>query len=302
MLTNTQADSDQHAGVTAFAAKVGHQPITGLLRATSQARGLVIALHGGGYDATYWHPPHPDLSLLNVGHACGFNVLSINRPGYLGSMTSTAEGMSLDDQAKIVFDLIDELVPAEDQPVFLIGHSMGGILSLIMAAHPRSARLSAIDVSGIPLRYPPEMQPFIEASMQGVEMAASDSGDERRRWMFYGADGTFDPNVAAAVPGANAVPIREIRDAFSAPVVLPPLLETITLPVQWTIADQERSSVGGEPMLDVVRSLLSGSRYVRTSLQLASGHNISHHHVGRAYHLRALGFFDEVNAVFDRTN
>ena len=30
-----------------------------------------------------------------------------------------------------------------------------------------------------------------------------------------------------------------------------------------------------------------------TAWQRASGHNISLHHVARAYHLRALAFFDE---------
>ena len=42
--------------------------------------------------------------------------------------------------------------------------------------------------------------------------------------------------------------------------------------------------------------------YLRTSLQRASGHNISAHHVGFAYHLRALAFFDECRRLAEQTS
>ena len=40
-------------------------------------------------------------------------------------------------------------------------------------------------------------------------------------------------------------------------------------------------------------ALFTSSPRVELAWQQASGHNISLHHVARAYHLRAIAFFDE---------
>jgi hypothetical protein len=146
-------------------------------------------------------------------------------------------------------------------PVYLIGHSLGGMLSVAMAADPRADRLAAIDVSGVPLRYPPEMQPILDRAISAdpkeAVRAVPDASDETRRWMFYGADGSFDPAIAAQMKGRNPVPWAEMADAFAAPAVLPSMMARIAVPVQWTIAEEERSSVGGQAMLDEIRSLLT---------------------------------------------
>jgi len=271
--------------------ELSHGTLAGLRSGDGGTAGLIIGLHGGGYDANYWHSGDEDgASLLTLGAMLGFDVVAIDRPGYRGS---GGEGWPLGQQAEMVFDLIDRIAPNGDRPVFLIGHSMGGILALMMAAHPRGKSLAAIDVSGVPLRYPQEMQPIIDRAAAGVLGEVPDLGDEARRWMFYGDDGTYDPAVAVRAPGNHKVPFAEMPDAFGAPMNLPPLMAAIAIPVQWTIGDQERSSMGGAGMLDEIRTLLPKCPRLLTSLQRASGHNISLHHVARAYHLRALAFFDE---------
>jgi pimeloyl-ACP methyl ester carboxylesterase len=284
--------------MSAFDIKIGNQAITGL-RWSGQgtSRGLIIALHGGGYDAHYWHAADDcDESQLRTGAGLGY-VLALDRPGYGHSASSDPRGFSLAQQADLLFSLIDRVASSQYEPVFLIGHSMGGILALMMAADARSSRLRAIDVSGVPLRYPAEMQPILERSAatprspdKAVETALT---ADVRRWMFYGADGTFDPALVEKGERGLSVPLNEVIDAYRAPTVLPPLMGRITLPVQWTIADQERSSEGGLPMLEYVRSLLPNCPHLVTALQIGSGHNISLHHVARAYHLRALAFFEK---------
>lgn len=91
----------------------------------------------------------------------------------------------------------------------------------------------------------------------------------------------------------HPVPTNEAGDAFRTPQTLPPLMARIALPVQWTIAEEERSSVGGAEMLDHIRALMLAYPRLVTMCQVASGHNISLHHIARAYHLRAFAFFDE---------
>lgn len=60
------------------------------------------------------------------------------------------------------------------------------------------------------------------------------------------------------------------------------------------MAEFENSSNGGPAVLARGVSLFTNSPRVVSHLQVGSGHNISLHKVARAYHLRALAFFDEV--------
>lgn len=284
---------------TTFETETNGYRLHGLRAGDGGDRGLVIALHGGGHDARYWHARDDDPgSLLAAGAANGFEVVAVDRPGYRASATPDAHGLSLTDQADSIFALIDALAPEKDRPVFLIGHSMGGILSVRMAGDPRAGRLTAVDVSGVPLRYPPRVEAgiatLIDATRSGEKSPSSGTRGHRRA-LFFGADGSFDPDITAI--GGNPVPLRELHDAHGAPRDLPPIMARITIPVQWTIADQEASSVGGQAMLDHIRSQLPECRHTRLHLQVASGHNISLHHVARAYHLRALAFFEECLAL-----
>lgn len=271
--------------------------ITGLRAGTGGASGLVVALHGGGYDARYWHASDDHhASLLRLGASLGFEVVAVDRPGYRGSADADRLGYPLSRQAELIFGLIDEIGPAG--PVYLIGHSMGGLLSLEMAGHARAAVLTAIDVSGVPVRYPAPVQAHIDDVLARLANDPRDAVNaelppERRRMLYYGPDGSFDPALTALVDDRNPVPMAERLDAFCAPQTLPALLGRITTPTQWTIAYDERSSIGGPEMLKHIRSLMSACSRLITTMQAGSGHNISLHHVARAYHLRALAFFDE---------
>ncbi|MBV9842608.1 MAG: alpha/beta fold hydrolase [Sphingomonadaceae bacterium] len=120
-----------------FACEIGGQALRGLRSGEGGARGLIVALHGGGYDANYWHASDAHTgSLLSLGTALGFDTVAIDRPGYRGSATESAAGLSLAEQADLVFALIDRI--ADGRGIFLIGHSMGGILSLVMAGDDRA--------------------------------------------------------------------------------------------------------------------------------------------------------------------
>ncbi|MDF8335757.1 alpha/beta hydrolase [Novosphingobium cyanobacteriorum] len=279
--------------------KVGDISLSGLRMGDKHADTLVIALHGGGYDANYWHVGDQyDGSLLRLGAGLGFDVLALDRPGYGASSGVSPGGFTLEQQADILFALLDSI--NDDRPVYLVGHSMGGILAVMMAADDRGARLSGIDVSGVPLHYPPDMRKQLALSLEGDAGSIGTSAPpspERLREMFYGPDDSFDPALAALVDGKNVAPLAEVRNAANAPDVLPPLMRDVRVPVQWTIAEHERSSTGGKDMLNFVASNLPECPHLATFWQKQSGHNISIHHVGLAYHLRALAFFSECHTL-----
>ena len=65
------------------------------------------------------------------------------------------------------------------------------------------------------------------------------------------------------------------------------------MPVRITRAESDVSSGGGRVGLDSRGALFTSSPRVVLAWQRASVHNISLHRVARAYHLRAIAFFDE---------
>lgn len=260
--------------------------------------GLVVALHGGGYDARYWHHPGFDSgSLLLLGADLGFEVIALDRPGYAGSAATFPLGDTLAAQADLVFAAIAAADAGRRLPTFLIGHSMGGILSLMMAASDRSGALSGVDVSGVPLVYGDERFATMRARLDPLIASGAThlplNPPEALRTMFFGPEGSYDPRFVAGGDTEHPVPTAELPDALEAPERLPAILELIKAPVQWTIAESENSSEAGEHILLLAASLLRNSRRAITQVQSFSGHNISLHWVARAYHLRAFAFFEE---------
>ena len=201
--------------------------------------------------------------------------------------------MRADRQAEIVFDLIDTLQDGGDTgaAIFLIGHSMGAVLALHMAASARAGAIAAVDISGLPFV-------FDEALADKHQLASldylPDNSQEFRRALFYGPDGTFDADMIAAEERLiRPIPAAEIIDAVECPVSTTVLAPKITVPVRITRAESDVSSGGGREGLEICGALFTSAPRVELAWQRASGHNISLHHVARAYHLRALAFFDE---------
>ena len=275
--------------------EVGGQRLSGTdSRPAGAPRATIVALHGGGYSAGYWdHPLDPAASLLTLGPALGYRVVAIDRPGYGASHGLVGDSVRADRQTEIVLDLIDMLRADSDTgaAVFLIGHSMGAVLALHMAASARTGAVAGLDISGLPFF-------FDETLADRRQLASLDflpgNSREFRRALFYGPDGTFDTDMIAAEERLiRPIPAAEIIDAVECPVSTTVLAPKITVPVRITRAEFDGSSGGGREGLESCGALFTSAPRVELAWQRASGHNISLHHVARAYHLRALAFFDE---------
>ena len=259
-------------------------------------RATILALHGGGYSAGYWdHPLDPDASLLKLGPALGYRVVAVDRPGYGASYGLTGPDVRMARQAEVVLDLAGQLRadPGSGAGVFLIGHSMGAVLVLHMAAADDGGVISGADFSGLPYRFP---QPVSRAILeQGVLLPAL--GREVRRKQFYGPDGSFDPKVIEAEDAiVRPIPAAEIIDAIDCATATPALAARVTAPMQVTWAEYDATSAGSRATLDELGGLFTASPRVDLIWQLGSGHNISLEYLARPYHLRAIAFFDEVLA------
>jgi pimeloyl-ACP methyl ester carboxylesterase len=265
-----------------------------------QPRATILALHGGGYSAQYWdHPIDPSSSLLTLGALLGYRVVAIDRPGYGVSEGLVGDDVRVARQVPLLFGLIDEL--ERSGPIgagcFLVGHSMGSIVAIHMAASSRGAELCGMEISGVPLRLPDDMA-MTEASLAAGPDFLPESPVEFRRRLFYGPDASFDPAILDAdATMSRPVPAAEIIDAVRCGVDTAVLAPEVTIPVQFTRAAHEASSVGGEEVLAAAETLFTSSSRFVGHWQVGSGHNISLHRVARAYHLRTVAFFDEVLAA-----
>lgn len=261
------------------------------VRPSSPPRGILIALHGGGYRAGYWHyPPH---SLLDAAAARGHLALAIDRPGYGAAHDSP---MPLAQQAEVVLDLAEQLRDREGPlPVWLVGHSMGGILALTIAALPRAHGLIAgVEAGGVPLRMA-EILPG-DAGRRGnpaTDTHMPPASAELVRTMFFGPDDTFDAAAFAyGMTLASPIPFAELPDAFNAGRDLPAMMQRTTLPVRLSFAEHEASSVVTPDLAEAARAALAQSRGAVVRYEPATGHNFSLHHAGTAYHQGILAWIE----------
>lgn len=85
-------------------------------------RQVAILIHGW---ASSWHAMAPLLPPLSQRYRC----LAVNLPGY-GSSPRLPDRATMDKYADLIIALIKQVT---DKPVVLVGHSMGGMISLTIA-------------------------------------------------------------------------------------------------------------------------------------------------------------------------
>jgi pimeloyl-ACP methyl ester carboxylesterase len=284
--------------------RAGDLELSGILSGPAEGpvRGLILALHGGGYSSGYWNNTADEgrLSLLELGAVLGFHVLALDRPGYGHSKNGDRSLVALETQATVLFDAIDAWSREFkfNGPAFVIGHSIGAMITLLMAAHPRSARLSGVDVLGFPLRLVSgaETQEIISWPTTQTHVPALSA--EMHRKCVLGPAGTYSTEaVEYDLKLTCPMSVVEFRDAITLPGTWPHILPTIHIPVQLTMAEHEVMQVTGAEALREAQGLLGNSAHARFHLQPASGHNASMHYIARAYHLRAIAFFEECLAL-----
>jgi pimeloyl-ACP methyl ester carboxylesterase len=261
-------------------------------------RGVVVALHGSGYVSRYWDCPHnPANSLLRLGDGLGYRVVAIDRPGYGASRTIASEQNSLDAQAAVLSELIAGLrTESALVPVFLIGHSLGSLLAVRLAAREAAAHVAAIDVMGLPVQWRDDVRQAAELSLDGA--ASRLSSPDSRLAMYFGPPGTYDPRVLEMERDfSERIPRREMSDILDSPRMLREMAPDVRVPVQCTVAEFDGSIAAGPDAVARDRELFAGSPRAVAHWQRGAGHNVSLHWVGRAYHLRALAFFEEVAAL-----
>ena len=278
--------------------RVGQVELSGLLAEPDAApRALVLALHGGGLTAAYFHgAAHPDLSLLSLGRRLGFSVLALDRPGYGRSQSALPQGQLLRDQAGTVLAALDDFAVTHSvgRGVFVVAHSYGLKLALHLAAHPRGEALLGLDGSGAAYRFQPELEPGTDRRVAGAGSDPPARASRSQRELFWGAESLYPPGTfAAGMRPVASVPAMESLEGPRWPQLLPALAAKVRVPCQFTVAEHEQWWQITDAALAEYRALFTAAPSMIIRRQPGAGHNISLGWAARAYHLNVLAFAEQ---------
>lgn len=249
-------------------------------------RAVVVALPGAGMLAGYYDGPvDRSTSLLDLGATHGFTVWAIDRPGYGASADAPDELVTLAGQAEVLHAALDEYARSHDigAGYFVVAHSYGLKVALVLAAGARGRRLLGVDGVGTGLRHT-----FVPGETQPPEGGPGDRGASWGPGHLY-PPGTFARGSLAFAP----IPAPQTREHADWPAVFRSIAPDIAVPVRMTFGEHERFWVVDDEALAEIRSLFTGTSKFELGIQEGAGHNISLGLGAREYHLRALAFAEE---------
>ncbi|MBV9795591.1 MAG: alpha/beta hydrolase [Actinobacteria bacterium] len=268
----------------------------------SAPRGVIVALHGGTYDASYYDTGAD--SLLDLGPALGWLVVAVDRPGYGATHGADPKLLTFDAQTEILSEAVRRVWTDLGQRagLVLIGHSVGGMLALCVAA-AQSASRSAVPLRGV------EVSGLGELWQPGLrEMWGSLIGDapevtvppDAHNQVMYGPAGTFDPaGQATFTAWQRPMPMPELIDVVDWSGRLPAVAAAVDVPVRATLAEHDNIWRSDEAARAALAGHFTGDAPARVEPFPGAGHSIELHRNARAYVLRQLAFAEECLAASD---
>lgn len=270
---------------------VGTVPMSARVAAVADPRAVVVAVHGGATTSAYFDcPGHPDLSLLQTGSAAGFTVIALDRPGY-GASALYQDLM--DDPAQrvaLALGAVDKILAdgARGGGVFVFAHSLGSELALRMAVERDD--VIGIELAGTGLRYRPDAAEILSTATLTRRPAGL-------RELLWAPSQLYPDEVLTGTLSAPGV-------AYEGPVTanwsrrdLPDLAARVTVPVQYSVAENERVWDTSPSALGEITALFGVSPAVTVNEMPDSGHNLSVGWSASTYHRRVLSFIEECLAA-----
>jgi pimeloyl-ACP methyl ester carboxylesterase len=268
--------------------EVGGTALSGLIAVPSgrrQPRALIVALHGAGMHAGYFHTTTaPGLSLLELGSQLGFTVWAPDRPGIGASADLPDHRITLFAQASLLLDAIDQFATSHPvgAGVFLVGHSYGLKVAWTMAAERRGPGLLGIDGAGSGARY------AFDWSSRGDSRRTRAPGDGGDSW---GPTVLYPRGALSRVSlPLHPMPSAQAAEGSRWPDDLRSMAPRIRIPMRLTFGEFERLWPTDEAHFDELRTLLRDAPQLSIEIEPAVGHNVSLGWAARAYHLKVLAF------------
>ena len=269
----------------------------GTLAGPGAGRGkpLIAALHGGTYTARYFDVAGSTQgTFIDLAAAAGYRVVCFERPGYGASAALAPEENTFDRHARLLAGALAQAAARfSADGVFLAGHSIGGMIALMIAAGDRDFRLTGLSVIGMGAVIRAGGPAHALASLPADETV--DLPYDQRDQVMFGPASTWTAEAVRAAHGSYApTPVRELIQAPQWPDEhLPGLAPRITVPVHNALAEFDALWDSTPATVEHFAKLLTAAPFVDASIARATGHTIDHHHLGHALHLRQLAFAEE---------
>jgi pimeloyl-ACP methyl ester carboxylesterase len=279
---------DRLVTVTGFAVATIHRPAALVIALNP----LLVALHGGTYTSAYFGVAGGPLgSFLDVASRNGFDTLAIDRPGYGGSDPLPDDGNDFPRQAEILDAVIRERVlELGARSVVLVGHSIGGMIALEIAARRPVWPLVGVSATGMGSRIPPggAAENLASLPLSGVV----DLPVAERDGVMFGPAESFTEGAREAVRASYApVPFVELQRApVWAKQRLAEVAGRVAVPVQNVLAEHDALWDTSAEARAAFESHFAGGAGATSTLALGVGHSIDHHRLGATLHLQQLAF------------
>ncbi|MFG3133274.1 alpha/beta fold hydrolase [Streptomyces tendae] len=274
----------------------GHK-ITALVAGPAEPTGkpLIAALHGGTYTARYFDVAgSPDGSFLDVAVAHGHPVVAFDRPGYGGSTVLEPEANTFTRHAELLGGALaqaTERLGADG--VFLVGHSIGGMIALMIAAAEPDIPLIGVSATGMGAVIP--SGGAAEALGSLPAHATVDLPYDQRDQVMFGPEHTYrTEGIRQAHESYAPTPVKELVQAPKWPKEhLPAIAPKVRVPVHNALAEFDALWSSGPENVAGFAELFTAAPFVDASVARGTGHCIDHHTLGIATQLRQLAFAEE---------
>jgi len=168
-------------------------------------------------------------------------VIALDRPGY-GTATGTApEDSGLACQATLLRAAVAQLHAERGHglPVFLVGHSIGGMVAMTVAAGVVDAPLRGVMTSGMGVVWQPGILEMW-SSLIGDASPVAVPNEARDQIMFAADPSLVDAAVQReAGTDLHPIPAEELRDAVTWHEAMPAVAADIRVPVLHVLPEHD---------------------------------------------------------------
>lgn len=253
---------------------------------------LLVALHGGTYTSEYFciaGSSHG--SFVDIANRNGFAVLRVDRPGYGASDLLPEDQNTFARQAELLDAAIATMVSDVDAATsVLVGHSIGGMIALEIAARQPDWGLVGVAVSGMGARIPAGGAAEQLAAIPLSGVVDLPVAEREPLWYGPGASVSEDAVIAARSSFAPA-PMVELKAAPQwAATRLDDVVAAITVPVHHTLAQYDSLWDTTPQARELFLSKFGPGQQVSSEIMPGVGHCLDHHVHGAALHYRQLAF------------
>ncbi len=258
-----------------------------------QPRALIVAIHGGTYTSKYFDTPSS--SLLELCASLGYSILALDRPGYGTAASVPVDQLSFDDQVPVLrraLEVIWNEYGQQSAGMFLIGHSIGGMISLLLATENPHERLLGLNMTGAGGLYNDQTKAAFaslvsDAPTVMMDIAIKVMAMYGPAWSYPEEQAQYDPE--RDVPTAAI----ELAEAQTWGTRLPHVAANMRVPVQFIVPEYDHIWRPDPEALSPIAAMFSAAPFVDVGVQRMAGHSAELHTLARAFYLKILAFVEE---------